>query len=239
VAVDPGHGGSNLGAAGVTDAIGRLTFEKTVTLDLARRLRARIAGRDGIEVVLCRDSDVLVPIRARARCVERANASLFISLHTNATPPNLPRGTRRGFEIYVLSPQEVADDAALAEVRQPSAADAAWAGHQVHAAAERAAAAAHVIEARLEQALGPQASRGVRQTGAALDVLRGTGAPGVLIEIGFLDHPEEGSIIASTAGQDRIADALASAVLQIKKEMRRETGKEAGQEISLNAKVAH
>src|SRR5205085_55048 len=103
LAIDPGHGGSNLGAAGVGAAV----FEKQITLEVGRRLRDRLAGRDGIDVVLCRDRDVRVPIRARARCVERSNASLFISVHANATPPNIAPGTRRGFEIYVLPPLEV------------------------------------------------------------------------------------------------------------------------------------
>jgi N-acetylmuramoyl-L-alanine amidase len=216
VAVDPGHGGSNLGAAGAGGAV----FEKQITLELARRLRDRLRGEppestDGVDVVLCRDRDVLVPIRARARCVQQANAALFISLHANATPPNVPPGTRRGFEIYVLPPDEVAQDAALAGLRQVSAADAAWAGHRVRAAAERSAVAARVVEAHLRGVLGPGSSRGIRQAGASLDVLRGTGAPSLLIEIGFLDHPEEGAALASAAGQERIAGALASAVLEL------------------------
>jgi len=214
LAVDPGHGGSNLGGA----AAGGSVFEKRITLEVARRLRDRLRQEgdgDGIDVVLCRDRDVLVPIRARARCIERSNASLFMSLHTNATPPDVPPGTRHGFEIYVLSPDEVEQDAALAELRQDSAADAAWAGHRVRAAAERAAMAAHVVEARLEEALGPGSSRGIRQVGASLDVLRGSGAPSLLIEIGFLDHAEEGALLTSAAGQERIAGALASAVLDV------------------------
>jgi N-acetylmuramoyl-L-alanine amidase len=212
VAIDPGHGGSNLGAAGVSASV----LEKRVTLALARRLRARLAEQPGIQVVLCRDEDVLVPIRARARRVEQAHAALFISLHANASPPGVTPGSRRGFELYVLSPQEVEDDAALAELRQVADVDAAWAAHQVRADAQRAAVAARIIEARMKEALGPHASRGVRQTGASLDVLRGTGAPSILLEIGFLDHPDEGAMLASAAGQERIADALTAAVVELR-----------------------
>lgn len=212
VAIDPGHGGSNLGAAGATGSRSPV-FEKKVTLDLARRLRQRLAGSDRVQVVLCRDDDVLVPIRARARCVQTAHADLFISLHANASPPGLAPGTRRGFEIYVLSPQEIEDDAALAAARQADEADAAWAAHLVRADAARATTAARLVEHRLRDALGSRASRGIRQRGAALDVLRETGAPGLLVEVGFLDHPEEGAFLASPAGQERIAAALAQAVL--------------------------
>jgi N-acetylmuramoyl-L-alanine amidase len=213
VAIDPGHGGSNLGAAGM----GGKVFEKRVTLELARRLRQHLSRQPGIETVLCRDDDVLVPIRARSRCVHAAHAQLFISLHANASPPGVAPGSRRGFEIYVLSPQEVEDDASVAALQQAHDADAAWAGHQVRGAAERAVSAAGAIESRLKDALGARASRGIRQSGASLDVLRGTGAPSVLVEIGFLDHPQEGQVLASAAGQDRIAGALARAIVDLRK----------------------
>jgi N-acetylmuramoyl-L-alanine amidase len=217
LAIDPGHGGSNLGAAGVADTV----FEKRVTLELARRLRALLKDDSDISVVLCRDDDVLVPIRARARCVEQARAALFISLHANASPPGVAPGSRRGFELYVLSPQEVEDDAAVAQLRSASPAEAAWAGHEIRAAAEQAGVAAHLIETKMKEALGVQTSRGIRQTGAALDVLRGTGTPSVLIEVGFLDHPQEGAMLASPSGQDQIARALAKAVRELRVEFDR------------------
>jgi N-acetylmuramoyl-L-alanine amidase len=222
VAIDPGHGGSNLGAArsparssedGAGLPAGRGTvFEKEITLEIARRLRSRLEEQVGFRVVLCRGDDVMVPIRARARCVESAQAALFISLHTNASPPGVAAGSRRGFEIYVLSPQEVEDDAAVAALRPAAEVDGIWAAHEAHATAERAIWAARLVEKRLKERLGAHASRGIRQTGAALDVLRGTGAPGVLVEVGFIDHPEEGAWLASASGQDLLAAALAAAI---------------------------
>ncbi|HVR60320.1 MAG TPA: N-acetylmuramoyl-L-alanine amidase [Polyangia bacterium] len=220
VAVDPGHGGSNLGAAGVAGTAGSKgpIFEKRVTLELARRLRARLSSDERVQVVLCRDEDVLIPIRARARCVQAARADLFISLHANASPPGVVPGTRRGFEIYILSPQEIEDDAALAAARQPDDADGAWEAHRVRGDAVRAAGAARLMERHLRDTLGPGSSRGIRQRGAALDVLREAGAPGILIEVGFLDHPDESAALASPNGQERIAAALAKAVLEFRSE---------------------
>jgi N-acetylmuramoyl-L-alanine amidase len=211
VALDPGHGGSNLGAVGA-DGL----KEKGVTLALARRIRARLQDASGVEVVLCRSEDVLVPIRARARCAATAHAQLFLSLHTNAAPPGVLSGTQRGFELYVLPPGDIEDDATLAALIAPSAAEGAWAGHQVRGAGGRAIAAAQFIDARLRQALGARAARGIRQGGAALDVLRGTRAASVLVEVGFLDNEQERAVLASAAGQDRIAEALAQAVLDFR-----------------------
>ncbi|HEY0707277.1 MAG TPA: N-acetylmuramoyl-L-alanine amidase, partial [Polyangia bacterium] len=97
VALDPGHGGSNLGAQGPGGVL-----EKHLTLDLARRIEARLKERGQVKAVLCRTDDVAVPVRARVRCANEAKARLFLSLHANASPLGPRRGTQRGFELYVL-----------------------------------------------------------------------------------------------------------------------------------------
>jgi N-acetylmuramoyl-L-alanine amidase len=210
VALDPGHGGSNLGTVGA----GGLP-EKDVTLALARQLGSRLEAVPGVRVVLCRDKDVLVPIRARSRCAAESRADLFLSLHANATPAGVAPGSQRGFELYVLPPEDVEDDAALAALGAPGAAGV-WAAHGVRAAAPRSLEAARAIDLRLRRALGERLARGIRQSGAALDVLRDTRAPGVLVEIGFLDSDLDRAVLASPAGRDRLADALAGAVLDVR-----------------------
>jgi N-acetylmuramoyl-L-alanine amidase len=209
VAIDAGHGGSNLGAT-ATDGL----LEKNVTLALARGVRAQLEAVPGVRVVLCRDADVLVPIRARARCAAQAHANLFLSLHVNATPAGVAARTQRGFELYVLPPEDVADDAALA-ARGASGPTGVWAAHLVHAAGERSLVAARALDRRLADALGRANDRGIRQTGAALDVLRGAGAPGVLVEVGFMDHPEDRARLSTPVGRERIAAALALAVTDV------------------------
>ena len=210
VALDPGHGGSNLG----TVAAGGL-LEKDVTLALARRVRARLEAVPGVRVVVCRDRDVLVPIRARSRCATAAHADLFVSLHTNATPATVELGSQRGFELYVLPPEDVEDDATLAALGAPAGAGV-WAAHVDGAKGARAASAARAVDVRLREALGDRLARGIRQNGAPLDVLRGTGAPSVLVEVGFLDNALDRAVLASEAGQDRVADAVARAAFDVR-----------------------
>lgn len=228
VAIDPGHGGSNLGAASPSRPATNGVLEKEVTLALARRISALLAEQStpGLPVtaVLCRTADVLIPIRARARCARDSGAQLFVSLHANAVPAGVAPGSRQGFGVFVLGPKEVEDDAALAVLEQRDDADAVWAAHEVRAAAERSIRLAQEMALHL----GLAARRGVpgitqaeatrlaygavHQAGAALDVLRGSGAPAVLVEIGFLDHPEEGARLATPAGREPIATALVEAI---------------------------
>lgn len=216
VAIDAGHGGTNLGAPGLAPGL----FEKTVTLALAKRVRELLgtpmpgdgAPAPGITVVLCRESDTLVPIRARSRCAAETGAQVFVSLHANAVPSGVAPGSRRGFEVFVLGPGEVDDDAAVASVTNRDPAEAAWAAHEVRAAAEQSVALARVMAERLATVSEPTVRYGVRQSGAALDVLRGAGTAAVLVEVGFMDHPEEGARLGDPAGREPLARALSEAI---------------------------
>ena len=207
VVLDAGHGGSQFGTVGVTG-----TMEKDLTLDLVRRIERKLAVRGKVRVVQCRTADVLVPIRTRVRCANQAQARLFLSVHANASPMGPRRGTQRGFELYVLPVEDVDADARVAAALVQDPADAAWAAHRVRAAATAALPAAQRIAWRLGDALGVDRDRGIKQTGAQLDVLQGLQMPGVLVEVGFLDHPEEGPYLVTEEGREALAGALAKAV---------------------------
>jgi N-acetylmuramoyl-L-alanine amidase len=165
-----------------------------------------------VTVVLCRTSDDFVPIRARSRCAKESGARLFLSLHANAVPTGVAPGSQRGFEVFVLGPREIEDDATLAALAESDDAKAIWRAHSVRASGEASIALAGLVADRLSGALGADANRGVKQSGAALDVLRGVGTAAALVEIGFLDHPEEGMRLAEAATREPIARALADAV---------------------------
>jgi N-acetylmuramoyl-L-alanine amidase len=211
VAIDPGHGGSNRGAATQQTDL----YEKHVTLAIARRTAELLAGEPALRVVLCRSTDVLVPIRARVRCANQAGARLFISLHANAAGPTQLPGSQMGFELYLLPAREVDREVARVTLLARDDSEAAWAGHQVREAAKQSLAAARRIEWRLADALGHDRDRGIKQEGATLDVLQGLAMPAVLVEVGFLDHATEGRYLLSETGQRAIAAALAGAITDL------------------------
>lgn len=217
VALDPGHGGSNRGAPTKQEGY----YEKHLTLALAKRVQRLLAGEKDLKVVLCRSTDVLVPIRARVRCGNRASARLFLSLHANAAGAGDAPGSQRGFEIFVLPVADVDREVARAALLAKDDAEAAWAGHKLRVAAEQSLAAARRIEWRLADALGRDRDRGIKQGGATLDVLQGLEMPAVLVEIGFLDHEEEGPFLISEKGQRAVAKALAGAITDLRARERR------------------
>ena len=199
VMIDPGHGGSNLGAPGHVDGV----VEKKLTLAIARLLRKRLE-RDGINVVTTRDTDVYLTLGERVRRANAAGADVFVSLHANATPDH----RRRGFDTFVLS----------REVRDIEAHDAGEvAADPVEGVMARARARFVEHEsARLSQAVRGklaqvrEGDRGSRQ--APYDVLEGLKMPAALIEIGFIDHPVEGVELLRPEVLHRIAEAIADGI---------------------------
>lgn len=95
VVIDAGHGGKD---AGCISADGK-TYEKTLTLDISRRLANLI--RDGypeVKVLLTRDKDEYITLDDRAAKANAAGADLFISIHINASERKSPNG----FSVHVL-----------------------------------------------------------------------------------------------------------------------------------------
>lgn len=95
VVIDPGHGGRDPGAVG----IGELQ-EKVVVNDIAPKV-AEILRKQGVNVVMTRDSDIEVDLAPRVETAERANASLFISIHANAI--SMSRPDVNGLETFYAS----------------------------------------------------------------------------------------------------------------------------------------
>lgn len=211
IVIDPGHGGTNAGAPAAVPGL----YEKQVTLALARLLWEELTER-GYRVVLTRDRDVYLTLRQRVRLANRLGADLFISLHTNATTSH----TQRGYETFVLPPEALNVDARALRledgaVREGVDPDTALLLDDLErgAAQEAAAALATAVQGELRVVRGPEGDRGVRQ--GAMDVLMGATMPAVLVEVGFIDHPVEGRELADPTVRERIAAALANAVVEV------------------------
>lgn len=98
IAIDPGHGGSDVGAVGPTGA-----YEKNVTLDICLELK-KILEDDGATVIMTRETDKEVsPKKAQATAVEElqarvdianeAKADIFLSIHMDSFTNRTARGT--------------------------------------------------------------------------------------------------------------------------------------------------
>jgi N-acetylmuramoyl-L-alanine amidase len=210
VVLDPGHGGSNPGARGAVEGV----HEKQVTLAIARRV-AELLELRGVDAHLTRDRDRTMTLRERVADANARAADLFVSIHANASVAR----TQRGFETFVLTPAGVDIDARAlrAETGTPrEGVDPAIAlvldDVERGAAQWEAAELAATMQDHLREVRGAEGDRGVRQD--AHHVLLGATMPAVLVEVGFVDHPIEGREVADPDAQERIAQAIADAVVE-------------------------
>jgi N-acetylmuramoyl-L-alanine amidase len=108
VVVDPGHGGPDRGMRGPIGS--RRVHEADITLGVSRRLREALQKR-GFGVVMTRTTDTLIALADRGHIANRAQGSVFVSVHVNAANPRWRRPQdARGFETYFLSTAKTDDE---------------------------------------------------------------------------------------------------------------------------------
>lgn len=215
VVLDPGHGGRDPGARGPGG-----TREKTVVLQITRKIRDRLEEREGIEVSLTRDDDRFLPLEQRSQIAVEEEADLFLSIHANSARSS---GVR-GFETYFLGEARTEESRQVA-MRENAAIqyqeDSEWSPEEqveyiLTSADQRLYAqesnylAGH-IQNRL-RSRHPGSDRGVKQAG--FYVLMGSTAsmPSVLVEAGFLSNPASERFLAGAEGQAQVAESVADAV---------------------------
>ncbi|MCA9540928.1 MAG: N-acetylmuramoyl-L-alanine amidase [Myxococcales bacterium] len=218
VVLDPGHGGTNLGAPA---RYHRGRYEKEFSLLIARRVAEHLRG-EGVQVVLTRLEDRDMTLKERIGLANKLSADLFLSVHLNATERPGPSG-HETFFLSLDATDEAAKRLAAFENSEPATlADAAGAApvddavgdilldltrNRAHADAERLAA---LIQARLAPR-SPFQNRGVKQ--APFFVLMGAAMPAVVTEVGFINHPQEGRFITSDEGIKDLALGIAEGIL--------------------------
>lgn len=92
VIIDPGHGGRDPGTIGIGGF-----QEKDVVLPISFDV-VEILRKQGVEVIMTRDTDNFISLEGRTDMANRLNADLFISIHANAI--NLSRPDVNGLETY-------------------------------------------------------------------------------------------------------------------------------------------
>lgn len=95
VVIDPGHGGRDPGAVG----IGGLR-EKDINITVSRRVQASLQAK-GINAVLTRSDDRELDLAPRVSIAERADADVFVSIHSNAI--SMSRPDVNGLETFYYS----------------------------------------------------------------------------------------------------------------------------------------
>ena len=213
--IDPGHGGHDAGA------LGAISKEKNINLSVALQFGKYVErNMPDVRVIYTRKTDVFIPLKERANIANRANADLFISVHTNA----LPAGKiARGFETYTLGMHRAKDNLDVA-MRENSVISMEKGYQQTYQGFNPRSSESYIIfefiqgknmERSVELARNIQRKvcnganrpdKGVHQAGFL--VLRETSMPSCLIELGFITTADEERLLNDASRVDDIARGI-------------------------------
>lgn len=215
IAIDAGHGGQDPGAIGPAG-----TYEKNVTLTVAKLLAARIDAEPGMKAVMIREKDEFVPLRTRFEKARELKADLFVSIHADAA---LNRNAV-GSSVYTLSTRGASNEAARYLAERENRSDlvggvslngkdqmlaAVLLDLSQGATLEASSQAAEYLLSALTRT-GKAHKRYVERANFA--VLRSPDVPSVLIETGFISNPDEERKLNDPSHRVRLADALLAGV---------------------------
>jgi N-acetylmuramoyl-L-alanine amidase len=215
IILDPGHGGHDPGAVGP-----RKLYEKTVVLDIAKKVQKILSGNPMNEVFLTRDSDIFIPLEERTVIANRKRADLFVSIHANAST----RRQAKGYETYLLN---WTDDEEAMRVAARENAITLKQMKEMHrkmdivsvitddlmrqTKRDESIKLAHYIQRSMVSSLGSSCDLGVKQ--ALFYVLFGAKMPSVLVEVSFISNPLEERLLSDDSYRMRIAKAIAEGVM--------------------------
>jgi N-acetylmuramoyl-L-alanine amidase len=184
--VDPGHGGSDVGA------VGSKSYEKDIALAVSKKIAERLEFHN-IETILTRigDVDVTYPgasageeLGRRAFIANDFGADFFISVHCNG----FGNPAAHGFEIWTSKGDTAADPLATAIYNR--------------------------MQPGLGLAGRTDYSDGDPDREENYMVLRLTNMPAALIELGFITNPNNEERMLSEAWQNMAADLAVEGVLE-------------------------
>ncbi|MFZ2855509.1 MAG: N-acetylmuramoyl-L-alanine amidase [Rhodocyclaceae bacterium] len=213
ITLDPGHGGEDPGAIGRGGS-----YEKNVTLAVARRLKAKIDAEPNMRAVLTRDSDFFVPLHVRVQKARRIQSDLFVSIHADA----FIRPDAHGSSVFVLSERGASSSAARYLAQKENAADLIGG---VNIDVKDPMLARTLLDLSQTATISDSLKLGksvlgelgginrlhkasVEQAGFA--VLKSPDIPSILIETAFISNPEEEKRLNDDAYQDKMAEAILS-----------------------------
>lgn len=222
VVIDAGHGGKDAGCVSAD----KKTYEKTITLDIAKTLSDKIKkAYPDVKVILTRSKDEYITLENRAAQANKADADLFISIHINATERNSPNG----YSVHILGQSSnknrdlfaynmdvcrrensvvMLEDDYSTKYQDFDPTDPESYIFMVlmqNSHLEQSFRFAQIIQQNLKG--GPiKADRGIWQD--PFFVLWKTAMPSVLVELGFMSNPNDLSILRQKSKRDELAQRL-------------------------------
>ena len=225
VVLDAGHGGKDPGKPSKAGY-----KESDIALKIVLALGKELEKNKDIEVIYTRKKDVFIDLKERGRIANKANADLFISVHCNAHTSQA-----YGAETYVLGLHRNATNLNVAKAENAvifleDNYKETYAQYDVNSPEsdivieleqeeflDQSVFFASLVQDNFREKL-KRKDRSVKQAGFI--VLHQTVMPSVLVETGFITNKIEGAYLNSSQGQQKMAKAIATAVVDYKNNIR-------------------
>ena len=214
VVIDPGHGGVDPGTIGISG-----TYEKHITLAMARAIRTALEKTGRFKVKLTRDRDIFIRLRDRIRLAREAGANLFISIHADS----IKNRKISGPSVYTLS-ERASDKEAAALAEKENKADLIAGIDLTHENAD-------VMDILIDLAQRETMNQSARYAGmlvtelkkrtkllrnshrfAGFAVLKAPDVPSVLLELGFLSNPKDERALRDRRYRARLAAGVVQSI---------------------------
>lgn len=214
VVIDAGHGGVDPGA------LGRKSQEKNINYSVSKMLAELIKEEyPEVKVIFTRTKDVKIPLAKRADIANKANANLFISIHSNASKNKKANGCQT-FTLGAGSDAE-AKAAAMYENEVILTEDNF---EETYKGFDPRSSESYIIfelmrshDMELSVKLAEMVQNGMVESSKLYDrgvssagflVLHRTVMPSILVELGFISNSKDENLISSKEGQKKLAKGI-------------------------------
>ncbi|MCE2595163.1 N-acetylmuramoyl-L-alanine amidase [Motilimonas cestriensis] len=218
IAVDAGHGGDDPGA------LGKQTYEKHVTLAIAKRVAELINREKGMKAVLIRSGDYFVNLNKRSEIARKSQADLLISIHADGFHNPKPRGA----SVWVLSTRRANSEIGRwIEKHEEQSELLGGAGEVINKAEQDLFLTRTLLDMSMDHSMNTGYGVSVevlkelgkvttlhkkRPEHASLAVLKSPDIPSLLVEAGFITNRQEEVLLRNTSHQKKVANAVYAGV---------------------------
>lgn len=214
IVIDPGHGGKDPGALGITGS-----QEKTVVLAISKLIIKQLNQDPHYQAHLTRNTDVYLPLRQRLAIARRYNPDLFVAIHADAAYKN----SAAGASVFALSERGATSEMARWLAQKENASELVDGVFVVKDRVLRSVlldlSQSHTIKVSLNigQSILNQLATMThlhysRVEQAAFVVLKSPDIPSLLVETGYLTNSHQEHQLSNPAYQKKMASAIVSGI---------------------------